>query len=230
MAASDPKDPVLSVLRTNDPLLKDILFDKWYVAASDEAVENTKKGLEAAGLKASVVHNAKEALELLKTLVKGTDTFAAHSTTLNEIGFTDYAKNQTDFPSHNTKILTETDYSKSADLRRQGMSATNFITSANAVGQDGSITITDASGSRTGGITYAAKNVFVVIGSNKIVKDKAEAQKRTYEFSLPIESARARVAYGTPGSAIKYEVVVHGGSAWRPGGIHVIIIKQVLGF
>jgi len=231
MAASDPKDPVLSVLRTNDAALATVDFAKWYVPASDDAIAETKKHLEAKKHKVSVVHDAAEALALLKTLVKGEETFAAHSTTLNEIGFTDYAKTQSgEFTSLNSKIVAETDWAKVGELRRQAMGATNYLTSANAVGHDGSITIVDASGTRVGGVSYAAKKVIIVVGSNKIVKDVHEGYKRVHEFSLPTESARARVAYGVPGSAVNFQTTIHSGSPYGADRIHVVIIKQVLGF
>jgi hypothetical protein len=50
--------------------------------------------------------------------------------------------------------------------------------------------ISDLTGSRVGGVAYAGKKVVIVVGSNKIVKNVEEGQKRTKEFSLPTESAR----------------------------------------
>jgi len=231
MAASDPKDPTLAVLRTNDATLKELDYSKWYSAASDEAIEKAKKGLEGKHHKVTVVKNSHEAVDALKSLIpKGEDVYTAHSTTLNQIGLVDYLKSQSDNPYWNVKIYSEADYVKAGEIRRQAVSATNYVSSVNAVGQDGSLVVSDASGSRVGGFSFAGKRIIVVVGSNKIVADHAEAQKRTHEFSLPTESARARVAYGVPGSAVNYSLSINSGSAWAPGRIHVIIVKEVLGF
>lgn len=63
----------------------------------------------------------------------------------------------------------------------------------------------DATGSRVGPFSFSADNVVIVIGSNKITPTQAEAVARAKNYQLPMESARARVAYaamGVQGSAI----------------------------
>lgn len=76
-------------------------------------------------------------------------------------------------------------------MRRQGLGADVFITSVSALTKEGELYAVDLTGTRTGGF-LGAKNLIVVVGSNKIVADHAEAVKRTREFCLPVESARVR--------------------------------------
>ncbi|KAG0230154.1 hypothetical protein BGW41_002576, partial [Actinomortierella wolfii] len=63
-----------------------------------------------------------------------------------------------------------------------------------------------------------------------IVKDIVEAKKRTEEFALPAESARARDAYGVPGSALVHYEVIHSANPFNPGRIQVILVNEALGF
>ncbi|KAG0241078.1 hypothetical protein BG011_003583, partial [Mortierella polycephala] len=81
-----------------------------------------------------------------------------------------------------------------------------------------------------GGVAFGAKNVIVLVGSNKIVKDEEEAFKRSHEFVLPAESARARDDYGVPGSALLNYEVIKAVSPFSPNRIQVVLVKEALGF
>jgi hypothetical protein len=92
-------------------------------------------------------------------------------------------------------------------------------------------TVCDLTGSRVGAFNYAAGNLLIVIGSNKIVPTYDDAVKRTYDYCLPIESARVRIAYKVPASAVNNFVAIRGPNPWgAPGRIHVVIVKEALGF
>lgn len=82
-----------------------------------------------------------------------------------------------------------------AKLYRLGASADFFISSAAAITEDGHIHGVDASGTRLCGWVGGARELVIVAGTNKLVKDDAEAQERIERFQLKLESARCRVAY-----------------------------------
>ena len=67
-------------------------------------------------------------------------------------------------------------------------------------------------------------------GSNKITKDLETARRRTHDYALSLESARARIVYKAPGSQISNELIVHSGSPYAPGRAHVIIIEESHGY
>jgi uncharacterized Fe-S cluster-containing radical SAM superfamily enzyme len=66
------------------------------------------------------------------------------------------------------------------------------------------------------------------VGAQKIVSNLEQAMKRIYDYVLPLESERARKAYGVAGSfvskllVIKKEVKTH--------RIHVILVPEVVGY
>jgi len=64
--------------------------------------------------------------------------------------------------------------------------------------------------------------------TKKIVSDFDEGLRRIYEYSLPLESERARKAYGVPGSSVNKLLIIN--KEYTPNRITMIIIKENLGF
>jgi len=201
----------------------------WLNVASNEVIEKTQKALESKKHQCIVVENKLAALEELKKFIpSGVTVFSAGSTTLAEIGFTEYFKTQTAWTNKNAVVLAETDPAKQADLRRQAMTSDYFLSSVCAVTEEGEAMVVDLSGSRVGGFGFAAKKVVVVVGANKIVSNMEAAMKRTFDFCVPVESARARVVYGVPGSAANNLYQLRG--TISPNRFCFIIVKESLGF
>ncbi|KAG0312442.1 hypothetical protein BGZ99_009518 [Dissophora globulifera] len=209
------------------------LADSHYTkVVSAERFNAAKAGLEANGFKVHVANSRGEAFETLKSLIPaGSSVNNAHSTSLEEIGFITYLKGETPWNNVHAQILAETDYAKQGELRRTiGTTVDYYLTSMSAVTEDGKLAHSDLSGSKVGGVAFAAGNVIVVVGSNKIVKDEDEAWKRTNEFALPAESARARDAYGVPASAITHYEVISKANPFNPNRIQVLLVNEALGF
>jgi len=225
-----------SQLISNDPQLKDFNYGNFPKAvASNEVVEKTKKALESKKHQVSVVKNKHEALELIKKLVpKGASVNNAGSTTLWEIGFVDHLKAQTEWVNLHGQSLAETDPIKKAELEMKKQHADYFFTSVPAITENGELTVCCASGSRTGPFIFSSKSVVIVAGTNKIVPNLEKAVERQKTVALPLESARARIAYGAygiTGSAINYQGIVNSPSPFGPSGkYHIIFVDEVLGF
>ncbi|KAF9903221.1 hypothetical protein BX616_001691 [Lobosporangium transversale] len=200
--------------------------------ANAECVDAAKAALEANGFKVHLVNSCGEAFETLKGLIPaGASVNNAHSTTLEEIGFITYLKGETGWSNVHAQILAEKDMAKQAELRRTiGTTVDYYLTSMSAVTEDGKLAHADLSGSKVGGVAFGAANVIVVVGTNKIVKDEDEAWKRTNEFALAAESARARDAYGVPASAIVNYEVIRKANPFNPNRIQVVLVNDTLGF
>jgi len=78
---------------------------------------------------------------------------------------------------------------ESLDLRRSGSRAQYYLTSANAVSQEGELVFFSAYGNRISGISYA-ENVIVVCGINKLTADIHQALKRAREYATPLNCKR----------------------------------------
>src|SRR5712692_2451554 len=98
--------------------------------------------------------------------------------------------------------------------------------SVHAVTRDGTLVIASASGSQLASYAWGAANVIFVVGAQKLVPTLAAAHERIYQHSLPLEDARAQAAYGQHSQVGKI-LEIH---QELPGRIHVVLIRQPVGF
>jgi len=222
-------------LHARDEQLKNVKYDKYQKIASEASINKAVEGLKANSHSAEVVSGRAAALEAIKKAIpSGAAVHNPGSTTLNEIGYTDYLKNQTDWRNLHGEILAESDQGKQAELRRKlGGVADYFVSSVNAITEKGEFALADWSGTRVGPFANAGK-VIVVVGANKIVPTYKDAKRRIKKYSLPLESARVRIAYaayGIKNSQINNYLAIRGNNPFAANRIHFIIVKdEVLGF
>jgi hypothetical protein len=115
-------------------------------------------------------------------------------------------------------------------VANKGAEADVYVTSAAAITQKGELLSGDASGTRVNGL-LRAKKLVVVASAQKIVPTLADAVQRLENYCLPLESARARKAYGAPGSQLVFQVTL-GGAGYEPVGRRNIILvtDEALGY
>lgn len=65
-----------------------------------------------------------------------------------------------------------------------------YLSSANAISEDGVIVNIDGNGNRVAAITFGPKNVIFVVGLNKVCQDVDAALKRARSTASPINTAR----------------------------------------
>ena len=124
-------------------------------------------------------------------------------------------------------------------LYRQVFSADWYLASANAITEAGEIYNVDGNSNRVAAITFGPKNVLLVAGCNKIVKDLAAAKDRVEAIAAPANTVRLSCA--TPCAAtgrcehchsparICCTTTIH--SFQRvPGRIKVLLVGEPLGF
>ena len=98
--------------------------------------------------------------------------------------------------------------------------------SVHAITRDGTLVIASASGSQLASYAWGAANVILVVGAQKLVPDPEAARERIYRHSLILEDARAYAAYGQ-NSRVGKILEIH---EENPGRIHVVLIRQTVGF
>jgi hypothetical protein len=76
------------------------------------------------------------------------------------------------------------------ELFRKSFSSDFFLTSTNAITEDGKLFNVDATGNRVGAMFIGPKKTIVVSGVNKIVKDIGAAEKRVREWTAPQNAKR----------------------------------------
>jgi len=236
--ANDSKDPMHALaLKTSDAQLAQVDFAKYYVACADSALNATVDKLNSMGHKAEVVETKEAAVALLSQMLQGevSSVSCGGSRTLDEIGFSDVLKGFTkpgftNYKGSAVAAMSKGDMAGYSHHLRLGNTADIFFSSVCAVAQTGEIIGCDASGSRVGAWCHGAKKLILVCGANKVVPTYEDAVKRMNEFQLPLESARARIAYKVPGSATNNIVVLKTPNPWAPGRVHVVFVKGVWGY
>ena len=65
-----------------------------------------------------------------------------------------------------------------------------YLTSANAISEDGVVVNIDGNGNRVAAITWGPKRVIMVVGMNKVAQDVESALKRARSIAAPVNAAR----------------------------------------
>ena len=129
------------------------------------------------------------------------------------------------FESIRNRLLA-LDYSTSLQEMKAVAGQPDFsLGSVHAITHDGVLVIASATGSQLASYAWGAANVVFVVGAQKLVPT-LEAARRIYRHSLPLEDARAYAAYGQ-NSRVGKILEIH---EENPGRIHVVLIRQAIGF
>lgn len=141
-------------------------------------IEKTMKNLEKNGFKPFYVKTKEEVVPLVKTLInKGESVSNGGSVTLNETGVSELiACGDYDFIDR-TGLQGE-------ELRQSYIRAfgcDTYFCSSNAVTENGELYNVDGNSNRVACIVYGPRQVIMVVGKNKIVKDINEAVVRVKE-------------------------------------------------
>jgi len=220
-----------NTLIQNDPLLKDLPVQKYAQLASDESIFKASKALEGRGVSVQVTKNKEEALQQLKnSIAEGASVYNCCSTSLLEIGFFEFAKNNPPFKNLNQKISEEKDPQAQAVLRKDTTWCDVFLGSVCAITENGDMVVCDASGSRVANFPYGASKVVLIVGTQKIVPTLEDAIKRMEDYCYALESARVRVAYKIEHSQISNVVTIKGSNPFGGKRFHVIFVKECLGY
>ncbi len=202
-------------------------MDKWEQLADDATIKKTIAALKTNGIEAEVVKTPQEAKErVLQLIPEGAEVMENTSRTLDEIGATE-AINSGKYKAVKKQLMTMNRDTQKQEMNRLVTVHEFAIGSVHAVTVDGSVLIASNSGSNIPNNAYGALKVIWVVGTQKIVKNFDEGIKRVYEHSLPLEDKRAQEAYGIHSFVSKLLVI---NRETIPGRIHLIFVKQKLGF
>lgn len=138
--------------------------------------------------------DSKKALfQLLLTFIPdGSTVGCGDSVSLEELGVFDYLRKR------DIQFLDKFEPSlkreEKQEIYRKNFYADTFITGTNAVTLDGKLFNIDGNGSRVAPMLYGPRQVIVVAGINKIVKDTEEAVKRARQTAAPLDAKRLHKA------------------------------------
>lgn len=153
-----------------------------------KTIEKTMDSLRANQMAAYYVETKEEVVPLLKSLMNEGETVShGGSVTLAECGVIDMLNsgdyNYLDRSKAQSREETE-------EIYRKALWADTYLTSSNAVTQNGLLFNIDGNSNRVAAILYGPKQVIFVCGYNKIVKDLDEAVVRLKEVAAPMNTKR----------------------------------------
>ncbi|SEH64725.1 Uncharacterised ACR, YkgG family COG1556 [Halopenitus malekzadehii] len=195
----------------------------------EETVSEAVSNLEANGFDVVVVDSADEGIETIQDRIPaGASVMNGHSTTLEEIGFMEYlSAGDHQWESLPEEIRSIDDDAARQTARREAQTADYFLGGINAVAASGELVAADQSGSRIGAYPFAAGNVLIVSGVNKIVPTLEDALDRLESVAYPLENERANEAYGVD-SAIAKQLIFRREMA--EGRTTVVLVRESLGY
>ena len=183
--------------------------------------------LEERGFSVEVVDDLDAARSaVLARIPHGSSVMTSTSVTLQEAGITDAINDGGPYESARNKMLAFDFATQAQEMKAIGGQPDYVLGSVHAVTRDGTLVIASASGSQLASYAWGATSVIFVIGAQKLVPTLEAAHERIYQHSLKLEDARAQAAYGQH-SYVGKVLEIHQD---LPGRIHIVLIRQSVGF
>ena len=153
-----------------------------------EQIKLTIENLNKNNMEAFFVETREDALKKALSLLNDGDTVSVGgSVTLSEIGMLDALKNG------NYNYLDRYaagSPSETHEIFRKSFFADAYVTSSNAVTENGELYNVDGNANRVAAMMYGPKKVIVIVGKNKIVKDLDAAVLRVKTVAAPLNCKR----------------------------------------
>ena len=155
----------------------------------DERTARTMAALEKNRMKPLYAENCAQMRDMVRQLVKNDALITAGgSMTLKDSGVTEMLMREfggayVDRSAGKTREQVE-------EIFRRAFVSDTFLCSTNALTEDGELYNVDGNGNRVSAMIYGPKQVIVVAGKNKIVRDMDEAVLRVETLAAPKNAAR----------------------------------------
>jgi acyl-CoA hydrolase len=193
----------------------------------EHTLQATVVALEEHGFSVEVVDDLDAAREaVLARIPQGSSVMTNTSVTLAETGIADAINDGGPYESARNKMFALDFATQAQEMKAIGGQPDYALGSVHAFTRDGTLVIASASGSQLASYAWGAANVIFVAGAHKLVPTLEAAHQRIYQHSLPLEDARAQAAYGQH-SQVGKVLEIH---TELPGRIHIVLIRQVVGF
>ena len=191
-------------------------------------LERAAAALRTHGFTVEILDDNAAARARVTTLIpEGASVFTGASETLRLSGIDTDINAGGRYRALKPRLLAMDRVAQSDDMRRLLASPDVVVGSVAALMETGSLVIASASGSQLPAYAGGAAHAIWVVGAQKVVPDLATALRRLEEHALPLESARAQVAYGQP-SAINRLLVLN--AEPHPGRGTVLLLREAIGF
>jgi acyl-CoA hydrolase len=201
--------------------------DRFSTLPDEQTLAVTVTALEEHGFSVEVADDLDAAREtVLARIPHGSSVMTNTSVTLAETGIADAINDGGPYDSARNRMFALDFATQAQQMKAIGGQPDYAVGSVHAITRDGTLVIASASGSQLASYAWGAANVILVVGAQKLVPTLEAAHERIYQHSLVLEDARAIAAYGQHSSVGKI-LEIH---QELPGRIHLVLVRQVVGF
>jgi acyl-CoA hydrolase len=201
--------------------------DRFIALPDEQTLASAVTALEEHGFSVEVVDDLGAAREaVLARIPHGSSVMTNTSVTLAETGIADAINDGGPYESARNAMFALDFATQAQEMKAIGGQPDYALGSVHAVTRDGTLVIASASGSQLASYAWGAANVIFVVGAQKLVPTLEAAHERIYQHSLVLEDARAIAAYGQH-SRVGKILEIH---EELPGRIHIVLVRQVVGF
>ena len=147
--------------------------------------KKTIAGLQSRNMTGYYAKDKEEALKIaLELIPKGCSVTMGGCTSSDEIGLTDAIRNG------EYNFIDRSKYEDKRAAMLDGYNADVFISSVNAMSDDGILINIDGNANRVSAIAQGPKKVVFIVGMNKVCPDMDTAMKRARNVAAPINAQR----------------------------------------
>lgn len=209
-------------------------MDENIIKRNDLLSQKVIKGLESRNMTGYYAHNNKEALDIALSLIpEGSSVSMGGGMSVHEIGLV-YA-----LKTGNYNFIDRDEYKDKRAAMLEAYDADVFLSSCNAITEDGILVNIDGNANRVSAIAQGPRKVVFIVGMNKVCDDVDGAMKRARNVAAPINAQR--FGLNTPCSktgscmdckspdTICCQFLITRYSR-HEGRIHVILVNENLGY
>ena len=198
-------------------------------------IKKAVKNLEGRGFKVRFFETKEEAADYLADTIKDTSVGIGGSVTVEQMGL--YPR----LMEHNKVYWHWSRGGNAPDEMEQAMNARVYLSSANAISEDGEIVNIDGRGNRVAACLHGREKVYIISGVNKLCPNLNAAIDRARNVAAPKNAQR--LGKNTPCAAkadkcydcrskerICNGMVIHMGKMTGVGETEVVLVNEELGF
>ena len=154
--------------------------------------EHLIKSLRRRHIEARYCATAREAVDsLLEQLPAGSSITWGGSMTLRDMGIPAALHASGNYELYDRDLAADREEAQA--IYRQAFHADYYLSSANALTEDGVIVNIDGTGNRVAAITFGPRHVIFVIGLNKVAQTVEAALARARSMAAPVNTARFNI-------------------------------------
>ncbi|MGN1228335.1 MAG: lactate utilization protein [Prevotella sp.] len=156
---------------------------------NEKAAGKVIKNLARRNIEAVYCPTAREAVEkLLDMIPQGSSVTWGGSMSIRDIGIPAALAEAGRYEVYDRDKAP--DRAAATEIYLKAFSCDYYLSSANAITEDGVIVNIDGTGNRVAAITFGPRNVIFVIGMNKLTQDIDSALARARSLAAPVNTAR----------------------------------------